>query len=37
MVPEPLQGAKVLHKTRGAFRVSSVAGGDFMVSNVRCL
>lgn len=36
-MPEPLQGAKVLRKTRGPFRVSSLVRGDFMVSDVRCL
>lgn len=29
--PEPSQGAKVLHKTWGTFRVSSLVGEDFVV------
>lgn len=34
---QAITGAKVLHKARGPFRVSSLVGGDFMVSDVRCL
>lgn len=34
-MPEPLQGAKVLIRHGEHFRVSSLVGGDFMVSDVR--